>query len=103
MGVPPLVHIVLLVAKRCLLNRWLETDLPTLDMRTSQIQLYLFSDRVETERHKETRAKSLFSKMKATHHLTQEEINDLMSGFQFTTWYLTESLKGTLGRLRIDN
>lgn len=102
-GAPPLVHVILLVAKRCLLNKWLEADLPTMDMLTAQIRLCLFSDRVETERHKETKATAFFKKWRGfvSHHLTQDEINDLMTGFQYTSWYSTEDLKGTLGRLRL--
>lgn len=82
-GAPPLIHIILLVAKLCLLNRWLEADLPTIDMLISQVQLYLFSDRVETEKHIETRAAAFFKKWSTfiSYHFTQSEINDLMMAF----------------------
>lgn len=62
-GVPPLVHIIPL-AKRCFLNNWLLADLPSIDMLISQIhELELTYSRVETERHKEVRAKFLLKKM----------------------------------------
>lgn len=74
-------------------------DVPTL---VAQLKAHLLLDKLYTERHKEKGTKCFLKKWKTfiLTHYTDLEIQQLMRAFYHTTWYATEQLKGSLGRLQ---
>ncbi|XP_056414079.1 olfactory receptor 7A17-like [Hyla sarda] len=72
-AVPTLIHVVLLVALRCLFTAWLSTSSPTLSMVIQQMKLFCNVDRLDTERHKNTKTQKFFDKWKhiiVNHYMT---------------------------------
>lgn len=98
---PSLIHTILLLAKRCLFQRWLESETPDIDMIVRSLKSNLLLDKAFTERHKEKGTKGFFKKWRTfiVTHYSDEEIGSLMKTFLHTAWYAIESLRGSLGRL----
>lgn len=98
---PTLIHTILLLAKRCLLQKWLDPGVPDLMMLVGQLKSNLLLDKLYTERHREKGTKGFFKKWRTfiVSHFSDSEITQLMKVFLHTKWYAVECLRGSLGRL----
>lgn len=92
--IPGIIHIILLIAKRCILKCWLLPSAHTFSMIIDQLKIYLHFDKIDKECHGDIKTEAFFDKWKVflTSHT---EINDLLRAFWYTEWYTLESLRGT--------
>lgn len=60
---PGLVHVILLVAKKCILLHWLLPSTPDMPMVIEQLKSYLIAVKLYTEHIAENGVKSFFSEM----------------------------------------
>lgn len=65
---PTLIHTVLLMAKRCLFQKWLSSEPPDLPMLVSQLKSNLLLDKIHTERHRDKGTKGFLKKMEDLHY-----------------------------------
>lgn len=101
--VPKLIDGVLLVALKCLLQKWLEPQTPTGTEFHSLMRHFLLMDQLDAESNKNRGSAAFLNKWSKflAKHLSTEETQALMSNFKHTEWYLQKDIRGTLGKLKV--
>ncbi|XP_069802839.1 C3a anaphylatoxin chemotactic receptor-like [Dendropsophus ebraccatus] len=83
-----LMHIFILVAKRCLLANWLQPTTPLISAIVAQVKHYLRMDQLDAEQCKTKRTEQFITKWKPfmCASLSDQEIAQTISPFRQTDW-----------------